>query len=379
VVSPWDSHRRQPDEWRADDDVSPDEWGTPAPPDIDEQLPVPPTPDRQSDDDWGTPAAESSKTPERTANRNLNSSRGPGRIPVVLAGVALLVASVVFMGLRIVRVSVTSDLDVATTGTEVSTLVTTAPGAPDEPRAPSAVATPPADGQDAAVNWDELARSVVFIDVGGNCGWVGSGTLILDGSYVLTNWHVSGGGECPLQVGLTENSSTPPREFYPAKVVVWDSQIDLAIVRLQDSNGAPLVAPKRQPVAIADVEVRLGESVRLLGYPGLRRDQFRAGKNYTLTLTDGSVSGIEDFGEPYGYNPTDSRTSEYELWGEYIKHTAIQNGGISGGGAFNSSGELVAVPTASYVDREEEEEEIEIELMRSVRFVKVLITKIKNQ
>jgi len=379
VVSPWDSHRRQPDEWKINDEASPEEWGTPEPPEIEELLPVPPTPVGQPDSDWSTPASDSSKIPDRAADRKLNSTRSPGRVPVVLVGVSLLVASVVFLGLRIVRVSVTSEAATAGPSAESPVPVPTVPNQSVETTATTTAAgsAPSVDDEPGAVNWDELARSVVFVEVGGSCGWVGSGTLILDGSYVLTNWHVSGGGECPLRVGLTENSSMPPRDFYPATVVVWDSQIDLAIVRLQDSSGAPLMAPNRRPVAIANNEVRLGETVRLLGYPGLRGDQYRAGQNYTLTLTDGSVSGIEDFGEPYGYKPTDSRTSEYELWDEYIKHTAIQNGGISGGGAFNSSGELVAVPTASYINREEDEE-IEIELMRSVRFAKILIAKIKT-
>jgi S1-C subfamily serine protease len=109
--------------------------------------------------------------------------------------------------------------------------------------------------------------------------------------------------------------------------------------------------------------------VRLLGYPVVREDQFESGELYTLTLTDGSVSGVEDFGMRSGYNPIDSRTNNYEVWGEYIKHTAKQNGGVSGGGAFNENGELVAVPTAGAE---------KLELMRSVRFAKVLIEKLKK-
>jgi S1-C subfamily serine protease len=280
-------------------------------------------------------------------------------------GVTLLVASLVFLGLRIVRVSVTSETDTTASDGESSVAVSTVPSQSEGASSTTAVESAPSvDEQPGAVNWDELARSVVFIEVGGSCGWVGSGTLILDGSYVLTNWHVSGGGECPLQVGLTENPSTPPRDFYPATVVVWDSQVDLAIVQLQDSTGAPLSAPNRRPVAIADTEVRLGETVRLLGYPVVREDQFESGELYTLTLTDGSVSGVEDFGMRSGYNPIDSRTNDYEVWGEYLKHTATQNQGVSGGGAFNARGELVAVPTAGGE---------KLELMRSVRFAKALI------
>ena len=103
--------------------------------------------------------------------------------------------------------------------------------------------------------------------------------------------------------------------------------------------------------------------------PVVREDQFESAERYTLTLTDGSVSGAENFGERSGYAPNDAINNEYEVWGEYIKHTAKQNGGVSGGGAFNSAGELVAIPTAG---------DEKLELMRSVRFAKTLIEKISK-
>jgi S1-C subfamily serine protease len=216
---------------------------------------------------------------------------------------------------------------------------------------------------------------VVFFEVDGDCGWVGSGTLILDGSYVLTNWHVSGGGECPIRVGLTEDFATPPRDFYRAEVVVWDSQIDLAIVRLFDAAGSPLVPPGRQAIPFASGEARLGDEVRLIGYPVLR-EEFEDGARYTLTLTEGVVSGTEDFGTRSSYDPTDSRYYDYEVWGEYIKHTAEQNGGVSGGAAFNTRGELVAIPTAGR-SADNPDNLPRLELMRSIRFAKELVERIK--
>jgi S1-C subfamily serine protease len=96
----------------------------------------------------------------------------------------------------------------------------------------------------------------------------------------------------------------------------------------------------------------------------VREDQFEAGERYTLTLTDGVISGAENFGERPGYNPSDSRSNEYEVWGDYFKHTAKQNGGVSGGGAFNSAGQLVGIPTAGSDN---------LELMRPVRFANDLI------
>jgi serine protease Do len=264
----------------------------------------------------------------------------------------------VFIGLRLINVSFGSNSDLAD-GTEL-------PVEGETPESVPAGTTQTTVGSisSGATNWDDIARSVVYFEVGGSCQWVGSGTLILDGSYVLTNWHVSGGGECPMQVGFTDNVSKPPTDFFTATVVCWDSQIDLAIVQLKDASGAPYIPPGRKPVTIASSEIRLGETVRILGYPVIREDQFEAGERYTLTLTDGVISGTENFGERSGYKPSDSRTNDYEVWGDYFKHTAKQNGGVSGGGAFNSAGQLVGIPTAGSDN---------LELMRPVRFAKVLI------
>lgn len=368
MTSPWDSHRRKPEVWKPDGETDSEQFGTLEPPRLDDRFSTPPTPNKHLDADWEVPAADPSEPPTTVDDEGRTSLSSSGRIPIVLVGVAVLVASVVFVGLRIIRVSVTSETDTTVPNGESTPAVSTVPGQSLDTTTTAAGSIQTGD-QPGDTNWGDLARSVVFVRAGGSCGWVGSGTLILDGSFILTNWHVSGGGECPLQVGLTENSSSPPSDFYPAIVVAWDSQIDLAIIRLQDSSGAPLVAPNRRPLAIADDEVQLGQRVRLLGYPVVREDQFESGELYTLTLTDGSVSGVEDFGMRSGYNPIDSRTNNYEVWGEYIKHTAKQNGGVSGGGAFNENGELVAVPTAGAE---------KLELMRSVRFAKVLIERLKK-
>lgn len=379
MVSPWDSHRRLPGGWKPDDDAAPPEFDMPQPPGVDGELSWPPISDVPAQPDWleapsvgsldGERAKKSGKIRHRRRRQKI-TSLGKPQVPLALGALSLLVALVVFVGLRVVSVSVTSGSNSTTAvdnGESTQTSLATETTLPDSSDVTATSLTPAADipvGAGAEVDWNEIARSVVYFEVTGGCQWVGSGTLILDGSYVLTNWHVSGGGECPIRVGLTASASIPPNEFYPASVVAWDSQLDLAIVQLQTSTGTPFIPPNRRPVAFSSQEAKLGDPVRLLGYPVVRDDQFEVGERYTLTLTDGAVSGTEDFGNRPGYNPTDSRRYTYEVWGEYIKHTAIQNGGVSGGGAFNARGELVAVPTAGG-DK--------LELMRSIRFAKELI------
>jgi len=171
-------------------------------------------------------------------------------------------------------------------------------------------------------NWENVARSVVYIEATGSaCGWRGSGSIVGDGSLVLTNQHVAGDGECDLAVYLTDSTSATPTQSVRAEVVVSDSAVDLAIIQLLDSSGASYVAPGRTPLSLSAAVPKLGDKITILGYPGLGGS--------TITLTSGDFSGID-------------RSESYE----YLKTTANMNPGVSGGSAFNSAKQLVGVPTA---------------------------------
>ena len=364
MVAPWDAHRSQLPGWNSDDEVAGGRETFDDPPPLTNQSEFS-TPDYKVDQTEFDLPSDSASNQLGNENKPMDKKRRLPRArtyPVALFAVAACVAILVFLGLRLINVNFNSNSELAT---ETDLVID---GETTETVPVGATQTTVGSIASGATNWDDIARSVVYFEVGGDCQWVGSGTLILDGSYVLTNWHVSGGGECPMQVGFTENVSTPPTDFYSATVVSWDSQIDLAIVQLKDASGAPYIPPGRKPVTIASSEIKLGETVRILGYPVLRDDQVGAGERYTLTLTDGVISGAENFGERPGYNPSDSRTSDYEVWGDYFKHTAKQNGGVSGGGAFNAAGQLVGIPTAGSDN---------LELMRPVRFAKILIDQTK--
>lgn len=171
-------------------------------------------------------------------------------------------------------------------------------------------------------NWDVVSRSVVLIEAdGADCGWRGSGTIILDGSYVLTNQHVSGDGECDLTVWFTDSASAVPTKSVKARVVVSDDEIDLAVLRLLSESGEPFIDLSRQALAIRVTTPKLGEKVFILGYPGLGGS--------TITLTSGDFAGID--------------VSEQT---QYFKTTASMNPGVSGGAALDDNGELIGIPTA---------------------------------
>lgn len=170
--------------------------------------------------------------------------------------------------------------------------------------------------------WEQIARSVVLIQAeGSRCGWIGSGSIVGDGSYVLTNQHVSGDGECSLSVWLTDSTAEAPTNYVRGEVVTADQELDLAVVRMVDASGQPFVDASRKPMKVSGATPKLGEKITILGYPGLGGS--------TITLTSGDFSGVD--------------TSERF---EYLKTTANMNPGVSGGAALNSEGELVGVPTA---------------------------------
>ena len=115
--------------------------------------------------------------------------------------------------------------------------------------------------------WETLAKSVVYIEAtGATCNWSGSGSIVLDGSYVLTNQHVSGDGECSLRVGFTDSTDTEPGTFVHAEVLISDAAIDLAVIRLLDQGGAPYSSAEHRPLEIEDSGLKLGDKIYTLGY-----------------------------------------------------------------------------------------------------------------
>lgn len=171
-------------------------------------------------------------------------------------------------------------------------------------------------------SWEELSRSVVLIDAQGvDCDWQGSGTIILDGSYVLTNEHVAGDANCDLFVWLTDSVSTAPKERFSAVPVAEDVDADLSLIRIVDENGNPFRPSGRRPLEFETSSPQLGDKIYILGYPSLGGS--------TITLTSGDFAGVE--------------LSEAV---EFFKTTANMNPGVSGGAGLSARGKLVGIPTA---------------------------------
>ena len=148
----------------------------------------------------------------------------------------------------------------------------------------------------------------------------GSGVVIAEGGYVLTNYHVIEGGD---SFGLL----MPSGEEAGASLVGSDSSLDLAVLQVDDQYASQLI-----PVTIgSSSSLTVGSTVVAIGNPG--------GEHLANTVTQGIVSALER-SEVYSSNTTRAV--------DYIQHDAAINSGNSGGGLFNYKGELVGINTLKY-------------------------------
>ena len=189
MVAPWDSHRSRPQGWNSEDEFAGGKDPFSDPPHTNfEDFSIPEYKVDQTEFDLP------SDGPVSATETDIGNSWGKTKLPrqrhypVAFFAVAAGVAILAFLGLRLINVSFGSNSDLAD-GTELPI-----EGETTETVPAGTTQTTLGSIASGATNWDDIARSVVYFEVGGGCQWVGSGTLILDGSYVLTNWHVSGGG-----------------------------------------------------------------------------------------------------------------------------------------------------------------------------------------
>lgn len=148
----------------------------------------------------------------------------------------------------------------------------------------------------------------------------GSGVVIAEGGYVVTNHHV-------VEDGSAYQVLMPSGEYVDAELVGYDSSTDLAVLQVDAESASQLT-----PVTIGSTEDLLpGSTVVAIGNPG--------GEVLANTVTQGIVSALER------NNVTASNTSRRI---NYIQHDAAINSGNSGGGLFNYAGELVGINTLKY-------------------------------
>ena len=168
---------------------------------------------------------------------------------------------------------------------------------------------------------DKVLPSVVTISARGTGGGgTGSGEVIKSDGYILTNNHViaiaANGGS--VEVLFSDGTSQP------ATIVGRDVTTDLAVLKVQDTQGL-------KPIALgSSSSVQVGQPVVALGAPlGL-----------SGTVTSGIVSALDRTVE------VPAEDNKNALLVSAVQTDAAINPGNSGGALVNCADQLIGVPSA---------------------------------
>ncbi len=151
----------------------------------------------------------------------------------------------------------------------------------------------------------------------------GSGVIITDDGYIITNNHVVEGAD-EINVTLANKRS------YKATVIGSDASSDIAVIKIEGKNLPYLVYGNSD-------DAKLGQWVLAIGYP----------LNLDVTVTAGIVSAKS---RSIGINDRQSNAAIES----FIQTDAAVNPGNSGGALINTNGELIGInsaiasPTGSY-------------------------------
>lgn len=143
----------------------------------------------------------------------------------------------------------------------------------------------------------------------------GSGSIIDEKGFILTNFHV-------IQ-GATQLEVQVENDKFPATIVGTDRDNDLAVIKIEPPRDRHLTVVKRG----TSQGLRVGQKVLAIGNPfGLQR-----------TLTTGIISGLE--------RPLRDPSARRTINGAIQTDAAI-NPGNSGGPLLNAKGEMIGINTA---------------------------------
>ena len=144
---------------------------------------------------------------------------------------------------------------------------------------------------------------------------VGTGIIVDSNGYILTNSHVISDGQAKTVNVLFSDGSTIDGEVY-----WYDSQLDLAIVKVNNTGLTAAELGDSDKVQIGDISVAIGNPY---------------GLDLAGTVTQGIISGLD----------RTISTSETTMTG-LIQTDASINSGNSGGPLLNSSGQVIGINTA---------------------------------
>ena len=149
----------------------------------------------------------------------------------------------------------------------------------------------------------------------------GTGFILTEDGYVVTNYHVVKGAET-LSV-LTYDGTE-----YPAKLVGYEDNNDLAVLKIEATGLPTVTIGSSEDLIIGDMVVAIGNplgeltSTMTVGYLSAKdRDVNTSGNTINMMQTDAAI------------NPGNSGGPLFNMWGEVVGITTAKYSGITGSGA----------------------------------------------
>ena len=152
----------------------------------------------------------------------------------------------------------------------------------------------------------------------------GSGVVIAK-EYVLTNYHVVEDAHS-LKISLDDDE----KNLYDATVVASDADKDVAVLHVPGLPLEPVELGNSDDLVIGDWVVCIGNPI---GFTGTATAGIVSGLNREIASENSSI-------DKYGRNS--------QIVNSMIQTDAAINSGNSGGGMFNTAGQLVGIPTLKY-------------------------------
>lgn len=184
----------------------------------------------------------------------------------------------------------------------------------------------------------KVRRAVVGVNVyASSYGWgsyiysEGSGFIISDDGYIITNSHVIQDEKYPkfsITVNIEAEDGTISE--HEVDVIGFDTRTDLAVLKLKEPVKDLVVAELGDSTALV-----LGDEVVAIGNPG--------GAQFAGSVTNGIVSGVDRMVGGSG----SSANSDSAM--KYIQTNAAINPGNSGGPLLNMYGQVIGINSAKIV------------------------------
>ena len=152
----------------------------------------------------------------------------------------------------------------------------------------------------------------------------GSGTVIAK-EYVLTNYHViENASSLKISVGGDDSN------LYEATVAATDPDKDVAVLHVPGLPVEPVELGDSDKLQVGDWAINIGNAI-----------------GFTGTVTAGIISALDREIEG-DTTKTDRYGRKSTVVNTMIQTDAAINSGNSGGGMFNTAGQLVGIPTLKY-------------------------------